>query len=87
MSEKVLKVCRIERQELHAVEYRMEARVSFAEHELHPVPREYMAHVMANMLREYVMEAVTDKSIEVMLVYGVPTVCPACGREFEDGAR
>lgn len=87
MSEKVLTACKIKRPELHAVEYRMQVSVSFAEHELSPVPKEYMVHVMANMLREYVMEAVTDKSIEEMLVYGVPTVCPACGRELEDGAR
>lgn len=84
MSEKVLRTVKIERPETHCVQYMMQVSASFAEDELFPVPEEYIAHILANNLREYVMYAVTDESIATILKSGIPTVCPRCGREIEE---
>jgi len=83
MSENVLRVEKIKRPELHATEYRMQVGVAFSEDELIDVPKCYIAHILANNLREYVLNAVTVEKVEEIIVRGVPTVCPRCGRELE----
>ena len=87
MSEKVLRAVKIERPETPCVKYTMQVSASFAEDELFPVPEEYIAHILANNLREYVMHAVTDESIAKILKSGIPTVCPKCGREMVDDGK
>lgn len=82
MSEKVLRAVKIERPETPRVQYIMQVSASFAEDELFPVPEEYIAHILANNLREYVMCAVTDENISTILKSGIPTVCPTCRREM-----
>ena len=87
MSEKVLRAVKIERPETSCVKYMMQVSASFAEDELIPVPEKYIAHILANNLREYVMYAVTDESIATILKSGIPTVCPKCGREMVDDGK
>lgn len=87
MSENVLRVQKIKRPELHATEYRMQVGVAFTEDELMNVPEKYIAHILANNLREYVLNAVTVEEVEEILVRGVPTVCPRCGGELKEGGE
>jgi hypothetical protein len=61
----------------------MDVRVSFVEDDRRLVPNEFMAHVMADKIREYVNTAITDEMIEDIIINNAPTVCPCCGREIE----
>lgn len=84
MLEPVLKAYRLIDPDTARVEYRMDVKVSFVEDGYCPVPTAYLAHMMADRIREYVNRSMTYEEVQTVFI-NPDAVCPICFRKYKDG--